>query len=823
MQVINPLQLNKWGIKKFLTAILFIQLLLWVLIGLDTLNIHIPILRQLVGFLYLSFIPGILILRILRQHELNNAETMLYSVGLSIAISMFTGLFMNIIYPAIGIMPISVTPLLITVSFIVICLCFVCYFLDDGLNYESYINLDELMSPYLLLLCLLPFLSIFGTYSMNLYGNNTIQMILLLVIGLMPLITIKWIPEKFYTFGIFIISISVLFHTSLISSYIWGADINTEYFYSNLVLIYSYWNLDIYSNVNAMLSIVFLAPIYSIFLNLNLAYVFKIIYPALFSLVPLGLFTIFKRQTGNKVAFLASFLFISTSVFFNGMPALARQEIAELFVVLLILLVLAKRMDKIQRSFLSITFAMALIASHYGTTYIFMFIIILAAAIPIFKIIALKFKNYSISEISAIFALFSKTDISKFSNFKIMSALTSIVLPLRMYLPKFKNYEILLVLTTITPFSKTNLSKFGNGRIIYILAEIKSSLKVNLLEFRTKFKNYEISKVEFENYRNNLLVGNFMIFFIVLTLAWFMYVSGSSIFDNGVGIGLSIINSITDLFNPDTSQGLYILQSSFPLFQSIERYLNIIAQIFILVGILSLIFNKNKFNQEYKLLAISSFFIAIAGIILPFFASAMNSDRLYTITLLLFAPFFVIGVLKSLTFSNKLINKITKKNKLIDSDKFLQVVSVFLAIFFLFSSAFAYQISDASKPGSFAINNNIDSYDLKDPEITAVKWIKNESDPLLGIYASLYRANAINSINNNNNTYEMDPSIFKDVPNKYLFLGRYEVKHDQMYVPQNDNIFGYTSLDLLKGNMSAIYDNGESKIFIGETKDNDRS
>ena len=964
MQVINPLQLNKWGIKNFLTAILSVQLLLWFLIGLDSLNIHIPILRQLIAFMYLSYIPGILILRILKQYKLNSVETTLYAVGLSIAISMFTGLFMNIAYPAIGIMPVSITPLIITISLIVMILCILCYFKDDGINYEKFINLDEFTSPYVLLLCLLPFLSIFGTYSMNLYENNLLQMVLLLIIGLMPLITIKWIPEKFYPFEIFIISISVLFHTSLISSYIWGADINTEYFYSNLVLINSYWNLDIYSNVNAMLSIVFLAPIYSIFLNLSLVWVFKIVYPALFSLVPLGLFVLFKRVTTDKIAFLSSFFFMSTSVFFNGMPALGRQEIAELFVVLLILLVLEKQISKVKRSLLAVIFTAALITSHYGTTYIFMFIIILAAIIPVFKMITLNFKNYDISRILSIFTIFSK-DPSRFRDFKIMSVLTGIFSRLKIRIPKFKtkfkNYETLLVLAAITPFSKTNLSKFedyriisilksfisqletyipklkmkfknyeilvvsapinsfseihvsefrnsrimsvlmsissilrtyflklkdysisgfslvftifskintlkfveskfasilttfllqlkiyilqpkvkfknhgisresalfslfsrinsskfGNSRVVPVLTKISSSLKVNLLYFRVKFKNYEISTFEFKNYHDNLLVGNFLLFFIVLTIAWFMYVSGSSIFDNGVGIGLSIMNSITDLFNPDTSQGLYILKSSFPLFQSIERYLNIIGQIFILVGIFGLVFSKNKFNQEYKVLAVSSFLIAISGIILPFFASAMNSDRLYTITLILFAPFFVIGVLKSFVFLNKLINKVTKKNGLIDTDKFLSLTSVFLVIFFLFSSAFVYQIFDASKPGSFAINSNIDSYDLKNPEITAIKWINYESDPSLPVFASLYRANAIGSINSNNNTYEIDLSSFKDAPIKYLFLGRYEVKHNQIFVPQNDNIYGYTSVESLGDNISTIYNNGESKVLIG--------
>ena len=64
--------MNDWEIKKFLSVILSIQLALWGVIGLDAMGIQIPIIRQLIGFIYLTFVPGILILRILKLHNLGN-------------------------------------------------------------------------------------------------------------------------------------------------------------------------------------------------------------------------------------------------------------------------------------------------------------------------------------------------------------------------------------------------------------------------------------------------------------------------------------------------------------------------------------------------------------------------------------------------------------------------------------------------------------------------------------------------------------------------------------------------------------------------------
>ncbi|OYT53597.1 MAG: hypothetical protein B6U72_05205, partial [Candidatus Altiarchaeales archaeon ex4484_2] len=103
MQINNPLQINDWEIKKFFKIVLVIQLMMWGAIGLDAIGLQIPIIRQFIGFIYLAFIPGIILLRILRLHKLGNIETIVYAVGLSLATLMFTGFFMNMIYPFFGI------------------------------------------------------------------------------------------------------------------------------------------------------------------------------------------------------------------------------------------------------------------------------------------------------------------------------------------------------------------------------------------------------------------------------------------------------------------------------------------------------------------------------------------------------------------------------------------------------------------------------------------------------------------------------------------------------------------------------------------------
>ena len=193
----------------------------------------------------------------------------------------------------------------------------------------------------------------------------------------------KFIPKNLYPLAVFAIAIALLYHHSLIFMYITGWDIHLEYYLANLVKMKFIWDPTIFSSVNAMLSIVMLVPIFSDICGMSLTWVFKIIYPLIFALVPLGLYRVFQKQTNNKIAFLACFFFVSVFTFYTEMLALARQQIAELFFVLLMLVMINKNIGGMKRSSLFIVFGISLIVSHYGTSYIYMFSLILTWMISV--------------------------------------------------------------------------------------------------------------------------------------------------------------------------------------------------------------------------------------------------------------------------------------------------------------------------------------------------------------------------------------------------------------------------------------------------------
>jgi len=371
--------------KKLLTIVLSLQLAFLGLVGLEKLGLEIPILRQAVGFIYLTFVPGFLIFKLLRINNKNAIESLLYSVGLSLSFLMFTGALINFLYPLIGISkPISEIPLIITISTIVLILCLISYLRDKDYSTFLSINGKMIFSPTVLFLLLLPFLAVFGCYLLNFYNINILLLILLAIISIIPVIVISKVPEEIYPLVVWVTSVALLFHTSLISKYIGEADAPLEYYFSVLAITNNSWNHTLPNNINAMLSIVMLIPIFSIVSHIDPTWYIKVVYPLLFSLAPLGLYLVIKKQTTSKIALLSSIFFMFLPPFFGFMAVNTRQGIAELFLVLLMLLMVNEKIPNSKRALLLLIFMFSIVVSHYGPSYIFMSLLIISSLVFLF-------------------------------------------------------------------------------------------------------------------------------------------------------------------------------------------------------------------------------------------------------------------------------------------------------------------------------------------------------------------------------------------------------------------------------------------------------
>jgi len=339
------------------------------------LGVKLPLIRALVGFIFLSFVPGFLALRIISINNLEITTKILISVGLSLTFIMVNGVILNTFLPYIGISrPISVLSL--TISLVTLSIVLFLFSCSNDYNPWS-IRLTKIIEwnpslPAAIFLLLIPIISILATLSVNFYNSNTLLLILLPSIAIIPVSVIlnRFIPKNLYPLAIWAISIALLFQGTLMSSYLVGWDIHSENFYQNLVVANGLWNQSIPDNLAAMLSINIICPTYSLVLDLESIWVFKIIYPFIFSLVPLAMFELFQSQFGEKRSFLSVFLFMSVLTFFSEMTELARQETAEFFFLILLILLFDNKIVKLKRRMLIILFMMDLVVSHYGLAYI---------------------------------------------------------------------------------------------------------------------------------------------------------------------------------------------------------------------------------------------------------------------------------------------------------------------------------------------------------------------------------------------------------------------------------------------------------------------
>jgi uncharacterized membrane protein len=184
------------------------------------------------------------------------------------------------------------------------------------------------------------------------------------------------IPSWAYPYLLVAIAFSLLFHVALISPYFIAYDIHLEYHFASLTASNAFWDRTIPNEYNGMLSITILPVIWSLILGVDLNWIFKIIYPLLYSLLPLVLYLAYKRQVGSRAAFLSAFLVISIDTFYFDMLGLARQIVASIFLVLLIFLISDRKIPPDKSNLLFLIFGAGLIVSHYSLAYLFLFLIV---------------------------------------------------------------------------------------------------------------------------------------------------------------------------------------------------------------------------------------------------------------------------------------------------------------------------------------------------------------------------------------------------------------------------------------------------------------
>ncbi|MCD7781514.1 MAG: DUF2206 domain-containing protein [Methanosphaera sp.] len=789
MKVRNIFTLNDWKFKEFASVIILLQVLMWVVGLLSDSGIHVAVFNDIITLLYLGFIPGIIILRVLKLHDLGNTFTTLLSVGLSIISVILIGLFMNQVYPLIGITtPIENIPLLVTLTIYNMALLVVAYLKDRDYYYDSSskLSFELLTSNQFLCICILPLIAIIGAYVFQYYGNNAIQISLLIIISLMILLmACGYLKKEYYHFAIFSIAISILYYSVLISNHIWGYDIFFEYQFATYVINNGIWDYTWPHAYNAMLSVTMYAPIYTKLSGMTLTWVFKFIYPFLFSLISMGLYKIFDKHTGSKIAFFAAFFFIAYNGFSYGwMVQMARQQIAEIFLVLLVWLMIDRQIPQSKRKILYLLFGVGLIVSHYSLTYLFMFMLL--ATIITITLLSSRFGN--IINTILLKLGFKKKYFGKYFSVDDQT----ISLPLSLFFIGF-----IVVYYSLTADSKPIASLFD------ALGIVTSSV------------------TQLESVNPMLILATLGVLLIVIIVAYTIFKRISvDVNPDEVKAHPKLKNTLEKLesMSLKRKQALVILITVLVILHIWWpfRYMNIVSinaqrvillsVYFIIVGFVMNIIRTRHFHftKEYNIFAIFNMIILACGIFIPAFRAQLSLQRIYEVTFVVLAPFCIIGIYY---ISNSLLQLVTNLSIKSIVSITMKVIGVFLVGFFILNTGLIDLAVGQSS--TLPLDNSIDAPIFSNGEYAGEAWFDNYyvnnkeevvySDAFSNIL--LYWLNDIRTTNPANMS-EIDPG-------SYLFMRSYNIGHDTFLYGNGQ----YIDTTEATNDSSKIYDNGDSQIY----------
>jgi uncharacterized membrane protein len=105
--------------------------------------------------------------------------------------------------------------------------------------------------------------------------------------------------------------------------------------------------------------------------------IFTMVFPLIFSIVPVLLYKLCRTFLPRAGSFFAAFLFLAYQPFYFVLIALARQEIAEIFLLLLLLFLVSSKVSRKRAGAVSILIlTVGIVTAHYAIAYIYVFLLV---------------------------------------------------------------------------------------------------------------------------------------------------------------------------------------------------------------------------------------------------------------------------------------------------------------------------------------------------------------------------------------------------------------------------------------------------------------
>lgn len=181
--------------------------------------------------------------------------------------------------------------------------------------------------------------------------------------------------------AIYLLSLALLLGSSLRSWFISGHDIQREYLVFQATYETLRWHPGAFQDAyNACLSITVLPTVIAVFTGVDGPYVYKAIFQFLFAVVPVAVYVASRRFLHRRAALLGVVFLISFPTFIIDMPMLNRQEIAFIFLSVMMLAATQPRWSVRARKIAVYLGGLGIVVTHYSTTYILILGIVLGLA-----------------------------------------------------------------------------------------------------------------------------------------------------------------------------------------------------------------------------------------------------------------------------------------------------------------------------------------------------------------------------------------------------------------------------------------------------------
>ena len=319
----------------------------------------------------LLIVPGVILLRAIRVPGETVSSFFIYIPCASMVVLMASGLAVDLVGLLAGIKaPLRPLPLLagLEITCLALLLSTVKCSRDVQIPWNS-LRPTQLTWPFII-----PIVAIIGALRLNNGHSNSIVIAMLcgcfvMLIG--GVLISARIDDKVLSIILYAADLALTLNYSLRSDLIYGFDIATEYYDLHQTVVSGIWHTGHTDDAYGSMLTVTIMPAELHFLSgVPLLLVFKVIYPTITALFPVAIYYFGRNILSRTWAFIAAAFFVVQDSFADVLAELARQEIALVIFACLIAAVLDKKMDSRPRWLLVALFSLAMVVSHYSTTYI---------------------------------------------------------------------------------------------------------------------------------------------------------------------------------------------------------------------------------------------------------------------------------------------------------------------------------------------------------------------------------------------------------------------------------------------------------------------